>query len=604
MSTRFPIPDAALSQHILLLGKTRSGKSSKMRVIVERFLDKKKPVCIVDPKGDWWGLKSSADSKQAGYNIIIFGSEFARYADVRINKHHGAAIAQLVATGNRSCVIDLKGMRVSERAQFFIEFASTYFKLASGERVLALDEVHNFAPQGKVLDPQSGEMLHWANRLVNEGGGLGITVLSASQRPQKVHKDYTSAHETLIANRVIQKHDRDAIRDWIDACGDLTIAKDVLGSLAGMQRPEAWVYSPEAGFGPERITFPMFKTYDSFKPQSDTRKGKLKGWAEIDLADVESNLAKVFEEAKANDPKELRAEITKLKAELAKKPKVETVSTADTKAVTAAEARGRAIGKIEGYAEGVNEITAIWREMAGNVLSSIKFTTTTLETSDKKMQAVLERASKKHVKAASKIAAKQPGPPTGSIFPAPAPPRAPLATPARAPSPAPAGGDGSSGDGTITGPMKAILNSLATWAQLGQGDPSNAQVAWLAGYSPKSSSSKNPRSSLKTAGLIVYPANDHVRITAEGFLVSQPIMLPGSLLDFVLSNLPGPEGVILKSIAAHHPNAIDNETAATGANYSASSSSYKNPRSALRTKDLISYPDNGKVRASDWLFAA
>ena len=52
MSTRFPIPDAALSQHILLLGKTRSGKSSKMRVIVERFLDKKKPVCIVDPKGD------------------------------------------------------------------------------------------------------------------------------------------------------------------------------------------------------------------------------------------------------------------------------------------------------------------------------------------------------------------------------------------------------------------------------------------------------------------------------------------------------------------------------------------------------------------------
>jgi hypothetical protein len=42
----------------------------------------------------------------------------------------------------------------------------------------------------------------------------------------------------------------------------------------------------------------------------------------------------------------------------------------------------------------------------------------------------------------------------------------------------------------------------------------------------------------------------------------------------------------------------------TGANYSASSTSYTNPRSALRTKDLITYPAKDQVRAADWLFAA
>ena len=40
------------------------------------------------------------------------------------------------------------------------------------------------------------------------------------------------------------------------------------------------------------------------------------------------------------------------------------------------------------------------------------------------------------------------------------------------------------------------------------------------------------------------------------------------------------------------------------ANNSASSTSYINPRGALKCKDLISYPASGAVRAADWLFAA
>jgi hypothetical protein len=47
----------SFTQHVAVLGKTRSGKSSAMRLLVEYLLDKGKPVCIVDPKGDWWGIK-------------------------------------------------------------------------------------------------------------------------------------------------------------------------------------------------------------------------------------------------------------------------------------------------------------------------------------------------------------------------------------------------------------------------------------------------------------------------------------------------------------------------------------------------------------------
>jgi hypothetical protein len=78
-----------------------------------------------------------------------------------------------------------------------------------------------------------------------------------------------------------------------------------------------------------------------------------------------------------------------------------------------------------------------------------------------------------------------------------------------------------------------------------------------------------------------------------------PIELQSSLLDFVVANLPGPEGRILKAIAAHYPNAVPNETAASEASYSATSSRNASPRSALKTKNLIGYPEKDHVRAAD-----
>jgi hypothetical protein len=94
-------------------------------------------------------------------------------------------------------------------------------------------------------------------------------------------------------------------------------------------------------------------------------------------------------------------------------------------------------------------------------------------------------------------------------------------------------------DVTLSGPQQRILNSLATWKQIGEAPPSNAQVAWLAGNSPSSSSYANPRSALKTAGLIEYPMPNRLLITGEGAAQATPFELQTSLLDFVVGCLPG-----------------------------------------------------------------
>ena len=156
----------------------------------------------------------------------------------------------------------------------------------------------------------------------------------------------------------------------------------------------------------------------------------------------------------------------------------------------------------------------------------------------------------------------------------------------------------------LPGPQQRIVNSLATWSNIGHARPTKAQVAWLARYSPTSSAYTNPRGALNAAGLIEYPVPDCVSLTSAGGEVALPIDLGGTLLDFVLSQIPGPEQRILRSVAQRYPDALTNDDAAAGANYSPTSSAYTNPRGALKTKDLITYPSNGMVRAADWLFEA
>jgi uncharacterized protein len=344
--TKLIVPEAILEQHVIALGKTGSGKSSKMRVLAEYALDQGRPATIVDPKGDWWGLKSSADGKKAGYPLVIFGGE---HADVPLNPRAGAELGELIATGNRPSLIDLRGWMPGDRTRFFIDFAGALFKHIRGKRWLFIDEVHNFAPKGKVLDPDAGKMLHWANRLASEGRGLGLNIVAASQRPQKVHNDFLTSCETLIACKVIHKADRDAIKDWVDGCADPAVGKQLLADLANMKRTDAWCWSPEIDFGPERITFPMFRTYDSFKPRDHQDAGKLKGWAEVDLDEVKSRLAAVVQEAQANDPAALRKRIAELERQIKAAPAA--VPSQEIKAA-------REAGYDEGYEAG---------ELSGNI---------------------------------------------------------------------------------------------------------------------------------------------------------------------------------------------------------------------------------------------
>jgi hypothetical protein len=326
------IPKEALASHIAILAKTGAGKSYGARGVIEHLLDAGSRVCIVDPTGIAWGLKSSATGKSAGYPVVIFGGS---HADLPLGATHGETIAEIVGTSNTPTIIDTSQMRIRDRTQFFADFADAIMRKNRGPLHLVIDECHNFMPQGKVPDPQAGMMLSAANNLLSGGRARGLRIMLISQRPAKVHKDALTQVETLVALRLIAPQDRKAIEEWIKDNADMTKGREIISSLATLKTGSGWVWAPELGVL-ERIDFPRIRTFDSMKAPDHAGDGNGPVLAPIDVEAMSEKLRVVADEAAANDPKKLKARVAELEKKLAAKP-VSTVSQVD---ITEAEQNG------------------------------------------------------------------------------------------------------------------------------------------------------------------------------------------------------------------------------------------------------------------------
>lgn len=310
-----PIPVAALSSHIAILGKTGSGKTYAAKGIVEDILSVNGRVCIIDPTGAWHGLRSSATGKSAGFPVVIFGGS---HADLPLGGAHGEAIAEIVGTASDPAILDTSLMRVGERTRFFADFADALVRKNKGPLHLVIDEAHLFAPQGKVNDPQSGAMLHAANNLVSLGRSRGLRIMLITQRPAKLHKDSLTQVETLVALRLIAPQDRAAVEAWIKDNADEKRGREIIESLATLKTGQGWVWAPELRVL-ERVTFPKIKTFDSSQaPDGEVESGAV--LARIDKEAIQKRLEVVAADAVANDPARLKAEVAKLKRDLAAKP--------------------------------------------------------------------------------------------------------------------------------------------------------------------------------------------------------------------------------------------------------------------------------------------
>lgn len=585
------IPSAALNQHVAIIGKTGSGKSYAAKGIVEKLLADGRQVCIVDPTGAWFGLRIAADGKGMGFDVVLLGG---KHADIPLSARSGEAVARLVTQQRASVVIDTTGLSVGDYTRFFIDFAGTLYTTIRSPLHLVIDEAHQFMPQGKVPDPQAGQMLHAGNRLMSGGRSLGIRGMLITQRPQKLHKDSLTCADTLIAMRVISPQDRAAVKDWIDGAGDPAQGKAILDSLAQLQRGTGYVWYPEGGFL-ELLTFPKIKTYDSSATPKD---GATAGPAvrEIKLDEVKAALADAVKEAEANDPKLLRTEIARLRKELAAKP----AQGADPKAIEKAVAAAVAAAIRDRDEVWKGQMRAIQQE-AASVIKSIEEGVGTAKAlfarsqyfSIAKYSGPSPQNTSGETRGSGSVTAPSPTPKAGVLTNA-------LTHRAKSPEAAavqrPASRASADGTGNLPKGEAAILSACIQFPD----GLRREQLTVLTGYKRSSRDAYIQR--LREKGFVV--ANgDSVQATEDGIAAlpdAEPLPTGIELQNYWLARLPEGERAILQILIDAYPNAVERNDLEESTGYKRSSRDAYLQR--MRAKQLIEEPSRGTVSASENLF--
>jgi hypothetical protein len=309
------LPADAVTQTFAIFGKRGSGKTNGATVLVEELLKAHLPVVILDPVDAWWGLKASFDGKGPGFPVYVFGGA---HGDLPLEPSAGALIADVVAHQRLAMILSMKTWGVAERARFVTDFAKRLLQVNTEPVMMVLEEADAFIPQR----PAKGEeaMLGAMDRLVRWGRGSGVGCTIVTQRSAKVNKDVTTQAETLIAFRTTGPQDRDAIDGWIKHHAGDERREEVLSTLPALPTGTAWVWSPEwlEYFG--KAAFRRRATFDSAAtPKVGQKVRPPKELAAVDLEQLRTQMAATIEQAKAEDPRELRKTIAELKKQLAVK---------------------------------------------------------------------------------------------------------------------------------------------------------------------------------------------------------------------------------------------------------------------------------------------
>jgi uncharacterized protein len=288
MPAAHPVPDAALDADIAILGKKGRGKTFTAKGIVERLLQMRRRVVVLDPLSVWWGLKASADGKSPGYPIPIFGGP---HADIPITGEGGHALGKLLTTTPISAVLDLGEMRKAEQARLVADVLDHLFTVNRDPLWLVLEEADAFAPQQPMGDMT--RVLGEVDRIARRGRNFGFRLISITQRPAKLNKDVLTQLSTLIALGVTSPQDRDAIKAWVDGNADRDKARDVYDSLAHLKVGEGWIWAPDHALL-KKVKFPAITTLDTSKtPKAGDTRITAPVLAATDIAKIKAAFARI-----------------------------------------------------------------------------------------------------------------------------------------------------------------------------------------------------------------------------------------------------------------------------------------------------------------------
>lgn len=626
LAPNLSLPVDAVTQAIGILAKRRAGKSYTARRFAEQLYKAGQQIVIVDPKGDWWGIRSSADGKGPGLPVVILGGE---RGDVPLEVGAGEVVAKLVAEERVSVLLDLSLFRKHEVATFMIAFLETLYRLKAREAfrtplMLIIDEADAIMPQ----KPQENEarMLGAGEDMVRRGGQRGIGCMLITQRSAVLNKNVLTQVEVMVALRTIAPQDLKAMDAWIEVHGEPGQRETLLSSLPALPVGDAWFWSPgwptTSGIF-QRVHVLPIETFDSgASPKAGEKRIEPKNLADVDLGALTKQMAATIEKAKANDPKLLRQRIAELERATKSAP-AKTVEklVADERAIdrAVADAQRATNARITNLREALEaamkfiiNVSTQNFDVAGVDKAELERAITAAvgkasQLIDQRLDArarSIEQLRKQAVEIVGKLKAAlgdeevviQVDVAKNAPFTVttPAPPREPQ----RAPRATMASVEG------VSPSMQKVLDAAAALERLGIRPAKRINVAFFAGYT-ENGHFNNMIGELRTKGLLDYPTGGMVELTDAGRSAaraeSNPIASLDDLHGMWLSKVSPSEGKLLSVLIAQYPKAVSRADLAEAAGYT-ENGHFNNMVGHLSTLGAARYPTRGMVAASEVLF--
>lgn len=299
------------TQKLAFLGISGSGKTYAAGKTVELLLSARRQVVIIDTVGNWWGLRLAANGKAAGEQVPVLGGD---HGDIALDSGHGRLVAETIVDTGASMVVDISDFTGGETRKFVTELATVLLaakKRSLSPLMIVWEECQEIVPQ-KVFG-EDAKMVGAVQKLIKKGRNYGVGTMLISQRPAAVNKEALWQCHTMLGFRLIGKHDRKAVEDWITDHG----AAPPDTAMSELETGTCVLWSPQWLKRRDVVKIGAKWTFDaSATPDFTDQGGTIAKLAPVDLAKFKATMAEAIRKADERDPDKLLAEIVDLKRKL------------------------------------------------------------------------------------------------------------------------------------------------------------------------------------------------------------------------------------------------------------------------------------------------
>lgn len=545
-SVKIPFDDY-VTQGTAILGIRGAGKTYTAKGIAEQMLDAKVPIIVFDAIGVWRYLKIAADAQGKAYKVVVAGG---KQPDLPLSPHSAPQIIRAALRENIPLIVDLYDTKLSKAD--WRRIVQECFRIMlyenQGLRHIFLEEAAEYVPQ-RVTD---GQTFAEVEKLVRMGGNasLGITIIN--QRSQELNKSVLELCDNLVMMRQKGFNAIAYAEKWAERLSPEQ-AKQIGQKLPKMEAGDCWVFTDAH----EEPVFTRSEIIRSFHPDrkrpEHPKNSSIADPTEF-VQKLSSELVHVIEEAKANDPAELKRTIADLRKQLAKAP--QPAPAAEPVKILVLDDEAKELLKK------ANFLTDSLAVAMNNGIEQLSAATVELGRLRQRVEGVTSKPVPRTV---------------GGRLPSY---RTTIPKPVTKPRPLPAS------NGSLSKMERAILAVLDA-----HGECNIGKLALLAGYT-KSGSFMNSLSSLRSQGLIQGENQSIMEITEEGRSHGPFPSLPSTSQEkfnywINFPHFSRMEREILSALW-HSEGALTKDEIAQAANYEIPvSGSFMNSLSSLRTAGVI-----------------